>query len=187
MSNKFLKHAYIHSIVDKNSSSFHFCSLQKSFPIELFYLTNNASPLLAHPPPLLLLCPPAPPHSFPNPKKAHKKKQSCILILRVKSELKAPTSKTAISRNCINIHPTLISPHEILMAQLTLYLTSSCTGCSLNIVFFSKILKYIPDSGRSLFSSVVYTDDIMAGRTPALQQNWQSSEKFQNVSKKHNN
>ena len=39
------------------------------------------------------------------------------------------------------------------------------------IVFFSKILKYIPDSGRSRFSSFVYTDDIMAGRTPALQQN----------------
>ena len=32
-----------------------------------------------------------------------------------------------------------------------------CTGCSLNIVF-SKISRYIPDSGLSRFSSVVYTD-----------------------------
>ena len=60
------------------------------------------------------------------------------------------------------------------------------TGCLLNIVFFSKILKYIPDSGRSQFSSVVYTDDIMAGRAPALQQIWQSSEKSQHFKEKHN-
>ena len=38
-------------------------------------------------------------------------------------------------------------------------------------VFFSKILKYIPDSGLYQFSSVVYTDHDMAGRKPALQQN----------------
>ena len=38
--------------------------------------------------------------------------------------------------------------------------------------FLSKILKYSPGSGLSRFSSVVYTDDIMAGRTPVLQQNW---------------
>ena len=44
--------------------------------------------------------------------------------------------------------------------------------CSLNIVFFSKILKYIPDSGPSRF--------VCTGHgTPALQQNWQSSEKSQ--------
>ena len=42
------------------------------------------------------------------------------------------------------------------------------TGCSLNIVFFLKISKYLSNSGRSRFSSVVYTDDIIAGRTPAL-------------------
>ena len=30
-------------------------------------------------------------------------------------------------------------------------LPSVDTGCSLNIVFFSKILKYIPDSGLSRF------------------------------------
>ena len=52
------------------------------------------------------------------------------------------------------------------------------------ICFFSKILKYIPDSGRSRFSSVVYTDVIMAGRTPTLQQNWQSSEKSQHFKEK---
>ena len=34
------------------------------------------------------------------------------------------------------------------------------------------------------FLSVVYTDDIMAGRTPALQQNWQSSEKSQHFKEK---
>ena len=47
-------------------------------------------------------------------------------------------------------------------------------------MFFSKILKYIPDSGLSRFplsvSVSVYT---MTGQTPALQQNLQSSEKSQ--------
>ena len=44
---------------------------------------------------------------------------------------------------------------------------------------FSKILKYIPDSGLSQFPprcECVYT---MASQTPTLQQNWQSSEKSQ--------
>ena len=46
--------------------------------------------------------------------------------------------------------------------------------CSLNIVFFEDF-KYIPDSGLSVspWCQCVYT---MAGQTPALQQNWQSSE-----------
>ena len=55
------------------------------------------------------------------------------------------------------------------------------TGCSLYNVFFPKILKY---SGLWPFSvfprcqcQCVYTQQ--AGRTPALQQNWQSSEKSQ--------
>ena len=54
------------------------------------------------------------------------------------------------------------------------------TGCSLNIVgFFSKILKYIPDSGLLRFFLDVYTGPHactkkIAGWTPALQQNWQS-------------
>ena len=58
------------------------------------------------------------------------------------------------------------------------------TGCSLNIVFFSKILKYIPDSGLSQ-CQCVYT---MAGQTPpaALQQKCQSSEKSQHFKAKHN-
>ena len=53
----------------------------------------------------------------------------------------------------------------------------SHTGCSLNIVFFLKIFKY---SGLWYLVSVfprrqcVYTQQ--AGRKPALQQNWQSSE-----------
>ena len=58
------------------------------------------------------------------------------------------------------------------------------TGCSLNIVFFPKILKY---SGLWPFSvfprcQCVYT--YQAGRTQALQQNWQSSEKSQNFKEK---
>ena len=62
---------------------------------------------------------------------------------------------------------------------------STNTGCSLNNVFFSKILKYIPDSGLSWFplGVSVYT---MAGQTPALQQNLQSSEKSQHFKEKHN-
>ena len=58
------------------------------------------------------------------------------------------------------------------------------TGCSLNIVFFPKILKY---SGLWPFSvfprcQCVYTHQ--AGRKPALQQNWQSSEKSQHFKEK---
>ena len=54
------------------------------------------------------------------------------------------------------------------------------TGCSLNIVFFSRILKY---SGLLPFSvfpwcQCVYTQQ--TGRTPALQHNRQSSVKSQN-------
>ena len=49
--------------------------------------------------------------------------------------------------------------------------THSCslTGCSLNIVFFSNILKYIPVSlGFPRWCQCVYT---MAGQTQALQKN----------------
>ena len=61
------------------------------------------------------------------------------------------------------------------------------TGWSLNSVFFSKILKYSGLLPFSVFprSQCVYT--LQAGRTPALQQNWQSSEKSQNFKEKHNN
>ena len=57
------------------------------------------------------------------------------------------------------------------------------TGCLLNIVFFLQILIYIPDS---VFSrcQCVYTHK--AGRTPALQQNLQSSQKSENFNEKHN-
>ena len=48
---------------------------------------------------------------------------------------------------------------------------------------FSKILRYIPDSGLSQFSFGV----TMAGQTTALQQqNLQSSEKSQHFEEKHN-
>ena len=64
--------------------------------------------------------------------------------------------------------------------------TQLCQGteCSLNIVFFPKILKY---SGLWPFSvfprcHCVYTHQ--AGRTPTLQQNWQSLEKSQNFKEK---
>ena len=43
---------------------------------------------------------------------------------------------------------------------------------------FSKILKYIPDSGLSRFSPRCQCVYKMTGQTPALQQNWQSSKKF---------
>ena len=60
---------------------------------------------------------------------------------------------------------------------LVCYIVLSSTGCSLNIVFFQKMLEY---SGLWPFSTFplcqcVYTQQ--AGRKPALQQNWQSSEK----------
>ena len=59
------------------------------------------------------------------------------------------------------------------------------TGCSLNIVFFPKILKY---SGLWPFSVLprcqcVYTRQ--AGRKPALQQSWQSSETSQHFKEKN--
>ena len=47
----------------------------------------------------------------------------------------------------------------------TLGLRASVTGYCV----FSKILKYILDSGCSGFSRVVYMDEIMAGRTPAAE------------------
>ena len=61
-------------------------------------------------------------------------------------------------------------------------------GCSLNIVFFSKILKYF-GLCFPLFSLAdsVYTHTHQEGSTPALQQNWQSLEKCQNFKEKHNN
>ena len=53
------------------------------------------------------------------------------------------------------------------------------TWCSLNIVFFPKILEYSGLWSFSVFPwcQCVYTH--RAGRTPALQHNWQSSEKTQ--------
>ena len=56
---------------------------------------------------------------------------------------------------------------------------SSATGCSLFIKYwvFSKIFTYIPDSGLSRLLLSVLVMYTMAGQTPALQQNWQSSEK----------
>ena len=62
--------------------------------------------------------------------------------------------------------------------------TVQFVGCSLNIVLFPMILKY---SGLWPFSvfprcQCVYTHQ--AGRKPGLQQNWQSSEKYQSFKEK---
>ena len=55
------------------------------------------------------------------------------------------------------------------------------TGCSLNIVFFWNILRLWP---FSVFPRCQCVSTHQAGRTPAMQQqNWQSSEKSQNVGK----
>ena len=58
------------------------------------------------------------------------------------------------------------------------------TGCSLNIVFFPKTLRYSGLWPFSIFPrcQCVYTHQ--TGRKPALQQNWQSSEKSQNFKDK---
>ena len=60
------------------------------------------------------------------------------------------------------------------------------TGRSLNIVFFLKTLKYSGLWSFSVFPlcQCVYTHQ--AGRTPALQQNKQSSENHKVLRKKHN-
>ena len=67
------------------------------------------------------------------------------------------------------------SAKDLKIENLTIYYTE----CSLNIVFFSNVLKYIPDSGHSRFFLGVSVSGTMAGQTPALQQDWQSSEKSQ--------
>ena len=58
------------------------------------------------------------------------------------------------------------------------------TGCSLNIVFFWKIFKYSRLWSFSVFPrcQCVYTHQ--PGRTPVLQQYWQSLEKSQNFNEK---
>ena len=60
------------------------------------------------------------------------------------------------------------------------------TGCSLNIVFFSKILKFSRLWPFSVFPrcQCVYTHK--AGRKPAPKRNWQSSEKSKILKEKHN-
>ena len=60
-----------------------------------------------------------------------------------------------------------------------------CTGCSLNIVFF-KLLKYSGLLPFYVFSRCQCVYAHQAGRTPALQQNWQSLENSKNLKDKHN-
>ena len=65
-------------------------------------------------------------------------------------------------------------------------LYSLATGCSLNIVFFSNILKYSGLLPFSVFPRCQCVYAHKAGRTPALQHNRQSSENFEIQRKKHN-
>ena len=60
------------------------------------------------------------------------------------------------------------------------------TGCSLNIVFFPKILEYSVLWPFSVFPWCQCEYTHQAGKTPALQKNWQSSERSQNIKEKHN-
>ena len=61
----------------------------------------------------------------------------------------------------------------------------STSGCSGNIVFFSEDFKIFQTLVLLCFPSVsVCVHTHLAGRTPALQQNWQSSEKSQNFKEK---
>ena len=62
---------------------------------------------------------------------------------------------------------------------------SSATGCSLNIVFFPKILEYSGLWPFSVFPWCQFLYTHQAGRTPALKQNWPSSEKSQNFKEKN--
>ena len=55
----------------------------------------------------------------------------------------------------------------------------SNTGCSLNIVFFFEDLKIFGTLAFLCFPSVSVCITHQAGRTPELQQKWQSSEKSQ--------
>ena len=59
------------------------------------------------------------------------------------------------------------------------------TGCSLNIVFFPKILEYSGLWPSSVFPYCQFVYTHQAGITPALQQNWQSSEKSQKNMENH--
>ena len=116
--------------------------------------------------------------------------QLCLIIFRIKPN-KKHQSKFTISQRWKKV---VYLVQQMLLEQLTPSCkdfrksSTSCdlfmfifesvrdTGCSLNIVFLSKILKY---SGLLPFSvflrrHCVYTHQ--AGRTPALQQNWQRSE-----------
>ena len=91
-------------------------------------------------------------------------------------------------------NPIRISLESILLFLFSSFVLNSsrnsyilfiaCTGCSLNIVFFLKILEYSGLWSFSVFPlcQCVYTHQV--GRTPALQQNWQSSEKSQHFKEK---
>ena len=57
-------------------------------------------------------------------------------------------------------HPTRLGSRvesKIMEARIfPCHIRSGRTGCSLNIVFFLKILKYIPDSGLTVFKHTVF-------------------------------
>ena len=70
----------------------------------------------------------------------------------------------------------IYSLQNIIHIVYWLVIIHTYTGCSLNIF---KILKNIPDSVSACVHWTSRLDRQMVGRTPALQQNWQSLEKSQ--------
>ena len=78
--------------------------------------------------------------------------------------------------------PVYLGIHRRLMSQTSLLLTYRMF---IKYCVFSEVFKNIPDSGLSLFSLGVSVYAHQTGRKPpALQQNWQSSEKSQNFKEK---
>ena len=65
-----------------------------------------------------------------------------------------------------------------------IFTTFLATGCSLNIVFFSKILKYIPDFGNSRFFLGVYNG--LHARTTKWQVEYQRYSRTGKVKKNDN-
>ena len=104
---------------------------------------------------------------------------------RVKRKDEAPTEETrcTLSKYYLKggVHHIFFSSR---VRKIRLEEKNSNTGCSLNIVFFLKILEYSGLWSFSVFPrcQCVYTSQ--ADRTLALQQNWQRSEKSQNFKEK---
>ena len=105
----------------------------------------------------------------------------CVYLIRqYRHRQKSSLSESGLLRR--HIAPLL---HNRLLHFSRIGLGPFYTGCLLNIVFFSKdfrIFRTLVFLCFPLVSMCVHTHQ--AGRTPALQQNWQSSEKSQNFKEK---